>query len=127
MAGAVEKLFDGEEYMGGHVSGKLTLSENLADLGGLAIALTALKKQLEGTKMEEMKKAYMEFFTSYAVSWRQIDRPEKARQALELDVHAPPPLRVNLIVRQFQEFYDAFDITADAVGYIPVEKRIVFW
>ena len=127
MAAAVERLFEGAEYMGGHVSGKLTLSENLADLGGLAIALTALKKLLEGASMEEMKKAYVEFFTSYAVSWRQIDRPEKARQALELDVHAPPPLRVNLIVRQFQEFYDAFDVAADATGYIPAEKRIVFW
>lgn len=127
MAGDVERLFEGAEYMGGHVSGKLTLSENLADLGGLAIALTALKDLLRGAPLEEMKKAYREFFISYAVSWRQIDRPEKARQALSLDVHAPPPLRVNMIVRQFQEFYDAFDVPSDAAGVIPPSERIQFW
>ena len=127
MASNVERLFEGAEYMGGRVSGKLTLSENLADLGGLAIALTALKDLLRGASLEEMKNAYREFFISYAVSWRQIDRPEKARQALALDVHSPPPLRVNLIVRQFQEFYDAFDVAADAAGVIPASERIQFW
>jgi len=44
-----------------------------------------------------------------------------------LDKHAPAPLRVNLIVRQFAEFYDAFDISESDPGYIPADKRIQLW
>jgi len=71
--------------------------------------------------------ALRDFFVSYAVSWRNKDRPRKARQALYLDVHAPAPLRVNMVVRQFQDFYDAFGITAEDPGWIPPESRIQLW
>lgn len=120
------KLFDGQPYMGGKVDGTLTLSENLSDLGGLAIALHALKSQLPKSP-EKQKEAYREFFTSYGVSWRNKDRPKKAKQSLLLDNHAPAPLRVNLIVRQFEEFYTAFDIPPTHPHYIPPEERILLW
>ena len=126
MSAAMVDLFEGQTYMGGKVNGTLTLSENLADLGGLAIALEALKGTLpkDGAAAHA---ALREFFTSYAVSWRQVDRPQKAKQALLIDVHAPPPLRVNLIVRQFQEFYDAFGIGEGDEGYVAPADRITFW
>jgi hypothetical protein len=127
MSAAVLELFDGVNYMGNKVDGKLTLSENIADLGGLAIALTALKSELRGKSETEIAAAYRDFFTSYAVSWRNKDRPRKAKQALLLDVHSPAPLRVNLIVRNFQEFYDAFGISETDPGYVPVEKRVKLW
>lgn len=122
-------LFDGQEYEGGKVDGTLTLSENIADLGGVAIALSALQNYLQEHKATttEKKKAYKEFFISYAVSWRNKDRPQKARQALFLDVHAPAHLRVNLIVRQFKEFYEAFDIGEGDSGWIPESDRIRLW
>lgn len=123
---ALVTLFDGAPYMGGKVDGKLTLSENLADLGGLAIALHALQSQLPADP-ERRKAAYVDFFTSYATSWRTKDRPQKAKQALLLDVHAPAALRVNLIVRQFEEFYTAFAIAPGAAGYIPPEMRVMLW
>jgi predicted metalloendopeptidase len=126
MSRAMIELFDGQEYMGGKVDGKKTLNENLADIGGMAIALEALNAILPSDEAER-KAAYKDFFISFAVSWRQKDRPKKARQALLLDVHAPPLYRVNLIVRQFEEFYIAFDIKPGAKGYIPPEERIVFW
>ncbi len=126
MSRAVVKLFDGQEYMGGHVDGKNTLNENLADLGGMAIALEALKMILPKDPAGQ-KAAYVDFFTGFAVSWRQKDRPKKAKQALLLDVHAPPLYRVNLIVKQFEEFYTAFDIKPGMKGYVPPEERIVFW
>jgi putative endopeptidase len=127
MSTAVFDLFDGVTYMGGKVDGKLTLSENIADLGGVAIALTALKTELKGKSETDINAAYRDFFTSYAVSWRNKDRPRKAKQALLLDVHSPAPLRVNLIVRNFQEFYDAFGIKEGDPGYVPVEKRVTLW
>lgn len=119
-------LFDDVEYMGGSVNGTLTLSENLADLGGVAIALQALNNTLS-TNAAERKKAYTEFFTSYAVSWRTKDRAKKAKDSLLSDSHAPAQLRVNLVVKQFQEFYEAFGIGPDDEGWVPPEKRIRLW
>jgi len=112
--------------MGGKVDGELTLSENLADLGGLAISLHALQSQLPADTAVR-KKAYRDFFTSYAVSWRNKDRAKKAKQSLSMDVHAPAHLRVNFVVRQFAEFYEAFGIGPDEKGVIPPEKRIRLW
>ena len=119
-------LFHGQTYMGGKVDGELTLSENLADLGGLAIALEALEAKLPADP-EKRKVEYRDFFTSFAVSWRQKDRPKKARQSLLLDNHAPAPLRVNLIVRQFEAFYTAFDILPTDPYYVPPELRVRLW
>lgn len=126
MSRAVIKLFDGLKYMGGKVNGKLTLNENLADLGGMSIALEALNSILPADESIRAA-AYRDFFIGFAVSWRQKDRLKKARQALLLDVHAPPYYRVNMTVRQFEEFYIAFGIKSSDAGYIPVEDRIVFW
>lgn len=123
---SIVKLFDGQPYMGGKVDGKLTLSENIADLGGLAIALQALESVLP-SDASARKKAYRDFFTSYAVSWRNKDRLKKAKQSLLLDSHAPAPLRVNLIVRQFEAFYKAFDIPESHPHYIRPELRIKLW
>jgi putative endopeptidase len=129
MTQALIELYDGQEYAGGKVNGTLTLSENIADLGGVSIALDALHAYLKEKHASEKEKvkAYRDFFLSYAISWRNKDRPEKAKQSLYLDVHAPPPLRVNLIVRQFSEFYQAFGITEKDPGWIPKEERIQLW
>lgn len=125
----VIEMYDGYSYMGGKVNGRLTLAENLSDLGGVAIALKVLNDKLDASKAtpQKRKKAYIDFFTSYAVSWRQKDRPKKAKQALLLDVHSPPLLRVNIVVKQFNEFYEAFDITEKDPGYIHPDMRITFW
>jgi putative endopeptidase len=120
------QLFSSQTILDHPVSGSLTLSENIADLGGMAIALDALRDTLDKKKVseEESKKAYQQFFLSYAVSWRVKEKPEKTLQSLFLDHHAPPRLRVNLIVSQFDEWYNAFDITEKDPMYIPPEKRI---
>jgi putative endopeptidase len=122
-------LYDGAEYLGGKVDGHLTLSENIADLGGVSIALQALHAYLKEHKasQKETLAAYRDFFESYAVSWRNKDRPKKAKQSLFLDVHAPAPLRVNSIVRQFKEFYEAFGIKEGDEGWIPEKDRISLW
>jgi len=120
------ELYDGVDFMGGKVNGELTLSENIADLGGVAIALHALKSKLSDEPAKR-RAAYRDFFTSYAVSWRIKDRAKKAKQSLSIDVHAPAHLRVNLIVRQFAEFYEAFDIGPDNKGWIAPDERIKMW
>jgi putative endopeptidase len=112
--------------LGHPVSGKLTLNENISDLGGLAIALDALLLELDQIRAtpQERKEAYQHFFVSYAVSWRIKEKPEKVLQGLFLDKHAPAPLRVNLVVSQFDEWYAAFDIQPGDELYIAPKNRI---
>jgi predicted metalloendopeptidase len=123
---ALIQLYSKQRLYGFPVSGKKTVSENIADIGGMGIALDALAKKLDSLKLtaEERKQAYREFFISYAVSWRFKDKKKKRIQALIMDKHAPPFLRVNLVVSQFQEWYDAFDIQPGDTLYLPPEKRI---
>lgn len=120
------KVFSSQKVLGNSVDGESTLSENIADLGGLAIALDALNLELKRRKcsLEEQKRAYQQFFISYAVSWRVKERKEKQIQGLLVDRHAPTPLRVNLIVNQFQEWYDAFDIQETDPMYVDPKKRL---
>jgi predicted metalloendopeptidase len=119
-------LYNSTEYFGHHLNGALTLSENIADLGGLSIALTALERRLKtrNVSAEERKKELCDFFTSYAVSWRTKEKREKAIQSLFMDVHAPPVARVNNIVCQFDEWYECFDIKPGDELYKPSDKRI---
>lgn len=118
------RIFDQAKILGRPVNGTATLSENLADLGGLGIALDALKRELAGKAEAYKKKQLQQFFASYAISWRTKERPERTLQRLFMDKHAPVELRVNLIVSQFDEWYEAFDVrTADTL-YVPPEERI---
>jgi putative endopeptidase len=121
---ALVHLFNSGKILGHPVDGALTLSENIADLGGLAIALDALRQELGGESEEEKKKQLRDFFTAYAVSWRVKERSKKAIQSLFLDVHAPAELRVNFIVNQFDEWYELFDVVTGDDLYIPPEERV---
>jgi putative endopeptidase len=119
-------LFSKQKIQAHHVNGSLTLSENIADLGGLAIALDACLNNLaEHANPQELRsKTLQEFFTSFAVSWRTIFRKKKAFQALSTDRHAPPKFRVNLTVSQFDEWYEAFSIQPSHPLYVKPEERI---
>lgn len=122
----IVELFSKEKISHHHISGDETLSENIADIGGMAIALATVKKRIEKECLHEkaQKQIYRDFFTSYATSWRQMDRKKKILFNLLEDVHSPSSMRVNLVVNQFQEWYEAFDVTEKDSMYIPPEKRI---
>lgn len=119
-------LFNNTLYFNKPINGVLTLSENIADLGGLGISIAALKKYGETHKYnsEKMKKELCNLFISYAVSWRTKERREKAIQGLFMDLHAPAQARVNNIVRQFDDWYECFDVQPGDALYLPPEKRI---
>jgi putative endopeptidase len=125
-AKALIYLYNQAKVLDHPVNGALTLNENISDLGGLAIALDALNMELDNKKLspEQRSEAYRNFFISYAVSWRIKEKPEKVIQGLFMDRHAPAPLRVNLIVSQFDEWYEAFNIQVKDALYIPPEERI---
>jgi len=125
---ALIRLFSKTLYVGKHIDGLHTLSENIADLGGLSIALVALKERLVKRGLEPDTPAYKDqlrdFFQSFAVSWRTKERHEKALQAIFMDVHAPATARVNNIVSQLDDWYECFTIQASDKLYVSPENRI---
>ena len=120
-------LYNTVKVLDSHVDGKKTLSENIADNGGMCIALQALRDICHNKQEEEKKKMYREFFTSYATSWRTKIRDEKLKSALKLDKHSPAFVRVNTVVNQFDEWYEAFDIKEDDAMFIKQENRLRFF
>lgn len=123
-AGQVRRLYETRPYRDLDVDGELTLIENIADMGGIEFALAGLRLALgrDLTKLE-----LRDFFRSFAVSWRSKDRLKRAAQLLVTDVHAPPKLRVNHVVRQLDEWYLAYDIDPECPDYIKPEHRIHFF
>lgn len=118
------RLFNQAKVGGTYVNGLLTASENLADLGGVAIALEALEGRLRGVAAAKRVHELREFFWAYAVSWRTKVRPTKALQNISLDKHAPPTYRVNYVVSQFDQWYEVFGVKTGDDLYIPPEERI---
>jgi predicted metalloendopeptidase len=126
----LEKIYSSVQVLGKHLDGENTLSENIADVSGLSICLEALRANLAErgiTCHEDICKEYRIFFISYATSWRTLYRTKKLRSSLATDVHSPPYVRVNKVVSQMDEWYDAFDITPDSPLYTKPEDRIRFF
>jgi putative endopeptidase len=118
------EVFNSEQIGNTHVNGEKTLSENIADLGGVGISLQALKATLEGVSEKEKLDAYRLFFIAFAVSWRTKVRHQKLKTAIGVDPHAPAYLRVNFVVNQFDEWYEAFQIPETSELYRKPEDRI---
>ena len=118
-------LDDGETC----VNGELTLGENIGDLGGLSLAYKAYKMSLNGEEAPVIDgyTGDQRFFMSWAQVWRAKYREEATRRQLKTDPHSPPYYRVNGIVRNFDEWYEAFDIGPDHDMYLPPEERIRIW
>ncbi len=113
-----------------HVDGKLTLGENIADLGGMNVAYNGLQKALEGKDKTEKIDGFtadQRFFLSYAQVWRSNIRNEAAMRQLKEDVHSPGEARVNAVVYNLQAFYTAFNIKPNDKRYIAPENRADIW
>ncbi|QDA59209.1 M13 family metallopeptidase [Hymenobacter jejuensis] len=112
-----------------HVNGKLTMGENLADLGGLSIAYTALQKQLAGKPRVNYDGFTPEqrFFIAYAQSWRSQRRPEALRRMVLTDPHAPEQFRVNGPLQNMPEFFQAFSCKDDSKMVRGESNRALIW
>lgn len=118
------ELYNNTKINNRSIDGSSTLNENLADLGGMSIALESLKKEISNKSNEDKKKQLKDFFISYAISWRIKEEERKQLQSLIIDKHSPSEARVNNIVSQFQEWYEVFDIEKTNKLYISPEHRI---
>ena len=112
-----------------HVNGKLTLGENIADNGGIAIAYEAFKRteQGKGNKKIDGFTPDQRFFLSLAQIWRSKNRDETARVRINTDPHSPAMYRVNGPVANTDAWYKAFDIKPGDKLYKPEDKRIKIW
>jgi putative endopeptidase len=112
-----------------HVNGAFTLGENIGDLGGLAIAYKAWKLALNGAESPVIDglTGDQRFFLSYAHSWRNKNRPEEVRRRIAIDPHSPDEFRCNQIVRNVQEFYDAFGVTEKDKLWLAPQDRVRIW
>jgi endothelin-converting enzyme/putative endopeptidase len=110
------------------VNGKQTLSENIADVAGLAAALDAYHASLGGKPAPVIDglTGDQRFFLAYAQSWLSYARDASLRQALITDGHAPARYRA-LTVRNLDAWYAAFGIKPGDALYLPPEKRVKVW
>lgn len=120
------------------INGRLALGENIGDLGGLSMSYKAYKLSLDtdgdGTISASEEAPVIggltgdqRFFMGWAQIWRAKYREEALRRQLQQGPHSPPEFRVNGVVRNFDEWYDAFGIGPDHALYLPPEERIRIW
>ena len=110
-------------------NGRLSLGENIADQGGLRVAMTALRNSLEGKETPAPIDGYtaeQRFYLSYATLWAQNIRDEEIARLTKVDVHSLGKNRVNATLRNIEDFYTAFSIE-DGAMFMPVEERVVIW
>jgi endothelin-converting enzyme/putative endopeptidase len=117
-ADCVVKQYDGFVAVDDlHVNGKLTLGENIADIGGVRLGYLAWQHRLQQTGVEpeadlDGMTPAQQFFTAYAQSWCSSTRPETMRLRVQTDPHSPEEYRVNGVVENLPEFQQAFGCKA---------------
>jgi putative endopeptidase len=112
-----------------HVNGELTLGENLADIGGLAIAWDAFKLTEQGKSQTRIDgfSPDQRFFFGFAQAWRIVNRPENVRTGITTDPHSPDEFRVLGPLSNFDPFYTTFGVTEKHKMYRKPENRARIW
>ena len=129
-ASILEKQYSDVEVLPGlQANGALSLGENIADHGGVSIAYTALMNALDGKVPAPIDgfTAEQRFFLGYAHVWAQNITDEEKARLTRLDVHSLAENRVNVTLRNFQSFFDAFGIKEGDKMWRPVEERVIIW
>ena len=119
-----------EPIPGVHIKGKLTLGENLADLGGLETAYAAYRRYVARHGEPPVIDGFsgdQRFFIAYAAAWQGKMREGAERQQLLSDPHSPDKYRVNGILRNFNPWYAAFDVKPGEKLYLPPDERVHVW
>lgn len=125
----VQQFNSYEPVEGFHINGEATMNQNIADLAGLEIALTAFRDSrvfkdnvtINGyTPLER-------FFIGYAMSWMYSTRPEKLRDMIITDIHSPARYRVNGPLSNISEFYSTYKVGPGNRMYRPDSVRVNIW
>ena len=129
-ADVVGKQFDAYSPLDSvHVIGKLTMGENLADLGGLTIAYAAFMKipQAKASKSIDDFTPQQRFFLAYGQNWRLNQRPESVRQQIATNPHSPTQYRAIGPLQNMPEFHQAFACKEGDKMVRPATSRAKSW
>jgi putative endopeptidase len=118
-----------EPLPGAHINGDLTMGENIADLGGLLLALDAYHLSLDGKPAPVIDglTGDQRVFLGWAQVWRAKNRDAYLRKQLVSDPHSPPHARVDLPMRNIDAFYAAFGVKPGDKMYLPPDQRVRIW
>ena len=118
-----------EETPGSFVNGAFTIGENIGDLGGIAIAYKAYLLSLKGAQppVVDGLTGAQRFFYGWAQVWRTKIRPEEALRRLTIDPHSPAEFRCNQVIRNVDEFHEAFNVTPNDALWLDPEERVKIW
>lgn len=122
--------FDEVEVVPGvHANGSLSLGENIGDHGGLSISYTAMQNAIEGKNIGLIDGFTPEqrFYLSYGTIWAQNITDEEKARLTKLDVHSLAENRVNVSLKNFQTFFDAFGIKDGDPMWRPESERVHIW
>jgi putative endopeptidase len=111
------------------VNGRLTLGENIGDLGGLGVSYAAYHRSLKGRQPPVLDglSGDQRYFLSWAQSWRTLNRDEQLRSQVMSNPHSPSQFRVNGVVRNIDAWYAAFDVKPGDKLYLPPGERVRIW
>ncbi len=125
----VDQYSEVEILPGLHANGALSLGENIADHGGLSIAYTALHNKIGDKTPSDIDGLNVDqrFYIGYAHLWAQNATDEEKARLTKLDVHSLAENRVNVAVRNFKTFFDAFGIKEGDPMWRPESERVIIW
>ncbi|MDX1455632.1 MAG: M13 family metallopeptidase [Gammaproteobacteria bacterium] len=118
-----------EPLEGQNLNGELTLGENIGDLSGLTMAHRAYMIALDGEEAPVIDglTGKQRFFMGWAQVWRAHYRDEALQRRIVTGPHSPAEFRVNGVMPNIPEFYEAFDVQEGDDMYLPPEERVVIW
>lgn len=130
LADGLVAQFDAVEVAPGvHANGRYTLGENIADQGGLRVALTAYES-MAGNEDDHVADGYsplQRFYLSYAGVWADNIREEEILERTKTDPHSLGRNRVNVTLRNIAPFFDAFSISEGDPMFRPQDERVIIW
>jgi putative endopeptidase len=118
-----------EPLPGAHIKGDNTMGENIADLGGVLLALDAYHRSLNGQPAPVLDglTGDQRVLLGWAQVWRGAERDDALRRQLVTDPHSPPQYRVNGVMRNVDAWYDAWGVKPGDALYIPPDQRVRIW
>jgi putative endopeptidase len=127
--GAQYEAFEFPEVPGVRINGRVSMGENIADLGGVLLALDGYKIALAGKPPAVIDgfTGPQRVFLGWAQVWRTMQRPDALRQQLVNGPHSPGRIRALAPVRNVDAWYEAFGIEPGDKLYVPAEKRVRIW
>jgi putative endopeptidase len=127
--GAEFEAIDFPDAPGMHIRPDLTMGENIADLGGMLMALDAYHASLKGKPAPVIDglTGDQRFFLANAQVWRSKDKPDALKVQLASNPHSPGSARAGTAIRNIDAWYAAFDVKPGDKLYIPPEQRARIW